>query len=351
MEPGRSAGGVVVHHPASSTRPGVDGLRAIAVTAVLLYHADVSWLPAGLLGVDVFFVISGYLISSLLLEERARRGRIDLPRFWMRRARRLLPALFAMLLVVALAGPLLARDAAPGLRGDVPAALVYLSNWWQAFHHQSYFAAMGRPPLLQHLWSLAVEEQFYLVFPVLLVIGVRLVGGRRARLAVPALVVGGLSAAAMAVLWHSGADPSRVYYGTDTHAVGLCVGVALGFAAPLHRRPAAVVPAARRILDGAGALGLVVLLALMHVLNQFSAGLYRGGFAVASVATAFVVVGAAQPGTRLSQLMGLPPLVWAGKRSYAIYLWHWPVFMLTRPGLDVALGGWRLLALRMGLVA
>lgn len=330
-------------------RPGIDGLRALAVTAVLLYHADVTWLRGGFLGVDVFFVISGYLICSLLLAEWARTGTISLKDFWLRRARRLLPAVVATVVGVAFVAVVLAPDAVSRLRGDIPAALAYISNWWQVFGGQSYFEAMGRPPLLRHLWSLAVEEQFYITFPILLVAGLRRFGRRPGVLAAAALITGVASAVLMAVLWSPHGDPTRVWYGTDTRAVGLCAGVALAFIYPMAAMRRGVSLGVRRRMDAAGLIALVALGLLMVRLDEFQSELYRGGFAATAVVSSMLVVSAAHPATYFGRILGMRPLRWIGMRSYAIYLWHWPVFMLTRPGLDVELSGGSLMAIRFGL--
>src|SRR5437764_4777688 len=244
-------------------RSGIDGVRAIGLVAVLLYHADVSWMPAGFLGVDVFFVVSGYLITSLLTAEWRDSGQIGLRAFWTRRARRLLPALFVLLVAVTAIGPIVARDSVVALRGDVVPAIAYVSNWWQIVHRQSYFSVIGRPPLLRHVWSLAVEEQFYLLFPPALVLGLRLARGRIRLIGLAAAALGALSTLAMAVMWHPNADPSRIYYGTDTRAVGLCVGVALALFVPAHRLDPQVRPARRWLIDAIGAAGLVALVFLM----------------------------------------------------------------------------------------
>ncbi|MGH3108103.1 MAG: acyltransferase family protein, partial [Rubrobacter sp.] len=212
-------------------RPGLDGLRAFAVIAVLLYHADLAWIPGGFLGVEVFFVISGYLITALLLAEWRLRGRIDLKTFWLRRARRLLPALYVLLVATLTFAVVFLPGEIAGLRGDVLAALGYVTNWYLIFGQESYFEAVGRPSLLQHLWSLAVEEQFYLIWPPILALGLCIGATRLRRRRVLTVVIFGAvaSAMAMALLYVPGVDPSRIYYGTDTRATGLLCGAALAF--------------------------------------------------------------------------------------------------------------------------
>ena len=236
-----------------SYSPGLDGLRAIAVMAVLLYHADLRWLPGGFLGVEVFFVISGYLITALLLAEWHQKGSINLKEFWLRRARRLLPALYVLLVVsMAFAVVFLPGEVA-GLRAEAIAAVGYVTNWFLILGQESYFESVGRASLLEHLWSLAVEEQFYLIWPLLLALGLG-VGTRyrRRKLILAAALVGAAgSAVAMALMYTPGVDPSRIYYGTDTRATGLLCGAALGMDGPaparraLHSspgRPALVLP-------------------------------------------------------------------------------------------------------------
>ena len=205
--------------------PGLDGLRAIAVIAVIAYHLDPDLIPGGLLGVGVFFTLSGYLITDLLLGQREATGSLKLGDFWMRRARRLLPALFLMLAVVVAWVTLLDRSQLPSLRGDVLAAVAYVSNWWNIVREASYFARFGPPPPFDHLWSLAVEEQFYLIWPWLLLLGLRFLPGRYT-LALVTLAGAAVSAAAMAIIYQPGIDPTRVYEGTDTRAFGLLVGAA-----------------------------------------------------------------------------------------------------------------------------
>ncbi|MCC5951991.1 MAG: acetyltransferase [Acidimicrobiia bacterium] len=325
--------------------PGLDGLRALAVAAVLVYHADATWLPAGFLGVEVFFVISGYLITALLLSEWREWGRIDLRQFWLRRARRLLPALFAVVAVVSAVAVIFLPGEVASLRGDAVASLFYVQNWYQIFADQSYFVAAGRPPLLQHLWSLAVEEQFYLVWPLLFVAGMVGLGRRRFLLAILGGIV--VSAALMAI-WFSAEDPSRVYYGTDTRAAGLLVGVALAFVWSPWRLRADTGPGASSLMSVAGVMALVVLGRQMLGFGEFDPALYRGGFLLVALTTAVVIAAVVHPATALGRAMGWGPLRWVGLRSYGIYLWHWPIFMLTRPGLDVDWGPVPLTVFRVG---
>src|SRR5215212_10403865 len=211
--------------------PGLDGLRAVAVLAVIAYHLDLGWAPGGLLGVGVFFTLSGYLITDLLLGQRAVTGSLKLGEFWIRRARRLLPALFLMIAVVVAWVTLFEPSFLPGLRSDVIAATFYVSNWWNIAREASYFARFGPPPPLEHLWSLAVEEQFYLIWPWLLWLGLRYIPGRYTQAGMT-LAGAALSAAAMALIYQPGVDPTRVYEGTDTRAFGLLIGAALAMVWP-----------------------------------------------------------------------------------------------------------------------
>jgi peptidoglycan/LPS O-acetylase OafA/YrhL len=309
---------------------GLDGLRALAVLAVVLYHLNVGWASGGLLGVGVFFVLSGYLITDLLLAERERRGAIDLGRFWLRRARRLLPALWVMLIVVTLWIAFLDPAQVAGLRGALLAALLYFSNWWYAFQHVSYFASFGPPSPLGHLWSLAVEEQFYLIWPLLLILALRFV---RRRSVLVGLVIAGViaSAGAMAVQYHAGSDPTRVYEGTDTRAFQLLMGAALAVVLPSRRLAAGTGVLQRRALDALGAVGLAVILVMVMSTDEYQGFLYQGGLVLLSLGTLAMVAALAHPSTVLSRTLGAPPLRWIGVRSYGIYLWHYPIIVLTTP--------------------
>jgi peptidoglycan/LPS O-acetylase OafA/YrhL len=349
--------------------PGLDGLRALAVVAVLLYHAGLAWIPGGFLGVEVFFVVSGYLITALLLAEMRERGRIDLKAFWMRRARRLLPALYLLLVVTLAFAVVFLPGEVAGLRNDAIAAFGYATNWYLLAGQESYFEAIGRPSLLVHLWSLAVEEQFYVLWPPLFALGmgVGALGFRRRRLIFLLLAGAAASAALMAILYHPDLDPSRLHYGTDTRATGLLVGSALAFVwmpASVSRSVARRRQTSRRVqrlrrrwgwtvpplLDLAGLAALAALVLSCLWLDEYRPFLYRGGYALVALSTAVLISALVHPGTRLAAAspLGWGPVRWVGVRSYGIYLWHWPVFMVTRPRLDVPLdGGLPLLALRL----
>jgi peptidoglycan/LPS O-acetylase OafA/YrhL len=309
---------------------GLDGLRAVAVLAVVLYHLNVGWASGGLLGVGVFFVLSGYLITDLLLAEREREGAIALGRFWLRRARRLLPALWVMLVVVTLWIAFLDPAQLASLRGALVAALLYFSNWWYAFQHVSYFASFGAPSPLGHLWSLAVEEQFYLVWPLLLILATRFV--QRRWLLVGIVVAGGVASAwAMATIFQPGSDPTRVYEGTDTRAFQLLIGASLALVWPSRRLTGPISALRRRSLDALGAVGMVVIVVMVVGTNEYETFLYRGGMVILSLATVAVVAVLAHPSTHLGRILGAPPLRWIGVRSYGIYLWHYPIIVLTSP--------------------
>jgi len=316
--------------------PGLDGLRALAVLAVIAYHLGLSWAPGGLLGVGVFFTLSGYLITDLLLAQW-NAGNLRLGDFWLRRARRLLPGLFLMMIVVTVWVSVTDRSELTDLRGQVLSASIYVNNWWQISQHVSYFARFGPPSPLNHLWSLAVEEQFYLFWPWLLLLGIHFVPERRRpirirpRLAGVTLVLALASAIEMAVLFHPTFDPSRVYDGTDTRAFGLLIGAALAMVWPSQSLTTRVTARARHILDGLGVVGLVTIALLIWRTNQYSAFPYRGGMVLLSVATALVLAALTHPATRLGVALGWGPLRWIGVRSYGIYLWQVPVIVLTTP--------------------
>jgi peptidoglycan/LPS O-acetylase OafA/YrhL/lysophospholipase L1-like esterase len=315
--------------------PGIDALRAIAVLAVFLYHAGIGWIPGGFLGVDVFFVISGYLITSLLLSERQRTGGVRLGQFWLRRARRLLPAAGVLVAVTMIVAAIVDPERLTELRGDAIASLAYVANWHFIFEHQSYFDQFQRPSLFRHLWSLSVEEQFYLFWPLAFAAGISLLGRKRLALGVLAG-----AAASLALTWilFDPNDASRVYYGTDTHAAGLLIGVALALVwAPWQLQRARPGRWCGPVLDAVGVIALGYLALSFLQVHDYDLALFHGGYLWLAVASAAVIAVVAHPTARLGGLLARPALVWLGLRSYSFYLWHWPVLALTRPGLDVSL--------------
>jgi peptidoglycan/LPS O-acetylase OafA/YrhL len=318
--------------------PGIDAMRALAVLAVFGYHAGLSWVPGGFLGVDVFFVISGYLITSLLLQEFRGSGKIGLTRFWLRRARRLLPAVGVLIAVAMIVSAIAEPGKIDQIRGDAIASLFYFANWHFIFDSTSYFEQFGRPSLFTHLWSLSVEEQFYLFWPLVFAAGMKFFGRGRLLLGVLAGAIGSVVLAW--ILFDPGHDASRIYYGTDTHAVGLLAGVALALVwspvelrLPSHHSGPLVGP----ILDALGTIALgYLVLSFVHT-HDYDLALWHGGYLWIAIATAVLLAALAHPAGRLGGIVGRPALLWLGLRSYSFYLWHWPVLAMTRPGVDIDL--------------
>jgi peptidoglycan/LPS O-acetylase OafA/YrhL len=314
--------------------PGLDGLRALAVLAVIAYHEQFGWAQGGLLGVAVFFTLSGYLITDLLLAQWTKDGKVRLKDFWLRRARRLLPAVFVLLAVVTAWVTIADRARLASLRGPVAAAVTYTSNWYLIIKNQSYFARFAPPQPFDHLWSLAVEEQFYLIWPWLLLfalLALRRLGVKSADwLAIPTLALAAASAVAMVLLYHPGLDPTRVYEGTDTRAFGLLIGAALAMGWPSRGwiRPKRGIIWAT---DGAAAAGLAIVAVMVVKVGQYSPFIYHGGLVLLSFATVAIVASCAMPGSLLGRGLGWAPLRWIGVRSYGIYLWHYPVIVLSSP--------------------
>ena len=330
---------------------GLDGLRAIAVLAVIFYHLNISnFFSGGFLGVDIFFTLSGFLITSLLLREQAKNKTIDLKLFYINRMKRLLPAMLGMIVVCSVLVLFVAQDAASQLRKDIPAALLYYSNWWQIVREQSYFEMMNRPPLLQHLWSLAIEEQFYFFWPLVLLVMVRYGGTKGVLWMASAFALITSSYMFVLAVRHNipfEADPNRLYLGADTHTSGLFAGAMLAclwnpWRMNFHAQKAYI----STVFSVFGVLGLLVLCALFAWANETQAWLYRGGFLGVAFATVCVIMGATYRGGYLEKALSLPMMRYLGERSYGLYLWHWPIFVLIRPQ-DFVIHEWLTQILRL----
>ena len=308
---------------------GLDGVRGFAVLAVVAFHLWPQRVPGGFLGVDVFFVLSGFLITTLLLRERGHHGYVDAVSFWRRRARRLLPALLLVVPVSVLAAALVERDLLVGIDRQVVGAATFSSNWLEILAGSDYFDTTA-PALFETFWSLAVEEQFYVLWPIGFGLIMALAPTTRPRVQAAAAVA--VASAAYMALFYSPADPTRVYYGTATHLFGLLFGAALAFAG--GGRPERVGGRRwRRWRSRVGPASLVGLIVLMLTVRGDEAFAYRGGIVLASLLTVGVI--AALPGspTAFQSLHRLAPLEWVGARSYGIYLWHWPVILIVTAAL------------------
>lgn len=333
---------------------GLDGLRAISVLAVILYHLHFPWIYGGYLGVTVFFVLSGYLITDLLISEYKKTGTIDFKSFWIRRLRRLLPALFVMLILITVWITLFQRDYLTGLRGEIGAAFVYISNWYYVWQEHSYFTKFAPPSPLQHMWSLAVEEQFYIVWPILMLIALKFTktSGKFAFLVMLLSVV---SAELMAFLYTPDQDPSRVYYGTDTRAFSLLIGAALAIVWPSRNLKPQVTEEMKRALNITGLVAFIGMMLFIIFLREDSAFLYYGGMYLASAIVALLIAVIVHPASIVGDILSWRPLLWVGVRSYGIYIWHFPILVLLGLGVDTGeFQFWRVflaLALTLGLSA
>lgn len=333
--------------------PAIDGLRALAVIAVMFYHLGFTWIPGGFLGVDLFFVISGYVITRLLLDSIAQSGGLDLRGFYIARLRRLLPALLFMLTTTIIAVGIWAPDTIKRLLIDTPFALTGSINWWLVAREQDYFESIGRPPLLQHTWSLAVEAQFYLLWPLILYFIVKKFG--KSRIPFAALTIAAASGIALLLVSFSidaanTSKVSHVYFGTDTHSIGLFLGAALAvswipqnFKENLSRK-------AQNFIDGIGFFGFIGILATFLFINAANPAMYKIAFPLAGVFGAAIIMSIVHPASRFAPVLQNRVLLWIGERSYAIYLWHWVIFQVTRPTVDLAGQAWALYSLRILIV-
>ena len=333
--------------------PAIDGLRALAVIAVMLYHLGFTWIPGGFLGVDLFFVISGYVITRLLLDSIAQSGGLDLRGFYLARIRRLLPALIFMVTTTIIAIGIWAPDTIKRLLIDTPFSLTGTINWWLVAKEQDYFESIGRPPLLQHTWSLAVEAQFYLVWPLILYFVLKKFGKKHIPIA--ALTIAAASGITLFLVSLSldaanTSKVSHVYFGTDTHSFGLFLGAALAVSWIPQNFKITVSKRAQNFIDGVGIFGFIGILATFLLINESQPTLYKIAFPLAGIFGAAIIMSIVHPASRFAPILEFKPLLWIGERSYAVYLWHWVIFQVTRPSVDLAGEDWALYALRILIV-
>ena len=330
----------------------VDGLRAVAVIAVLLYHLGIGWIPGGFLGVDLFFVISGYVITGLILDSIERSGGLDLRAFYVSRIRRLVPALVAMVFFTTLFIGVYAPETVRRFLSDLPYVFTGTMNWALVNRQQDYFESVGRPPLLQHTWSLAVEAQFYLVWPLVLLFVLRFFGKKNISLVALAIAI----ASGVALFIYSiqidikESAVSHVYFGTDTHSIGLFLGSALAVSWKPQNLTKDITKRAQDFVDLIGVFGFLGLLSTFLFINEGDPTLYRIAFPLSAIFGCATLISVVHPASRFAPILSTKPMIWIGERSYGIYLWHWIVFQLTRPTLDLVGDDWALYSLRVLIV-
>jgi len=348
MSPKNSTGKIGVKHISS-----IDGLRAIAVTAVVLYHLGISWIPGGFLGVDLFFVISGYVITRLILDSINQSSALDLRAFYAARLRRIYPGFLFMVTCTIIFIGVWAPEAIKRFLSDLPYALSGTINWLLVARHQDYFETVGRPPLLQHTWSLAVELQFYLIWPIILLTVLKYFGKKNiARIALIIAMVSGTTLFFVSLqLDQSNAQQiSHIYFGTDTHSLGLFLGSALAVSWIPQNLSADIEKRAQDVIDGIGVVGLLGLISVFLFIDESNASLYRVAFPLAGIFGCLVIISLVHPASRFAPIISTAPFRWVGQRSYGIYIWHWVIFQVTRPSVDLSGQTWALYLARVLLV-
>ena len=341
-------GQIGVRHIAS-----IDGLRAIAVTAVVLYHLGISWIPGGFLGVDLFFVISGYVITRLILDSINQSSALDLRAFYAARLRRIYPGFIFMVICTIIFIGVWAPEAIKRFLVDLPYAITGTINWFLVARHQDYFEAIGRPPLLQHTWSLAVELQFYLIWPIILLTILKYFGKKNiARIALVIAIVSGITLFFVSLrLDQANAQQiSHIYFGTDTHSLGLFLGSALAVSWIPQNLSADIAKRAQDVVDGIGVVGLLGLISTFLFIDEANASLYRIAFPLAGIFGCLVIISLVHPASRFAPIISTAPFRWVGQRSYGIYIWHWVIFQMTRPSVDLTGQSWALYLARVLLV-
>ena len=333
--------------------PAIDGLRAVAVVAVMLYHLGFSWIPGGFLGVDLFFVISGYVITRLILDSIQRSEGLDLRAFYKARIRRLFPPLVFVIVVTTFYIAIWAPETMRRFISDSPFALFGGMNWWLVFRHTDYFDSISRPPLLQHTWSLGVEAQFYLLWPLILLLVLRRFG--KNKIPGAALFIAAISGIALLIVSFevdaaSSSQVSHVYFGTDTHSIGLFLGAALAVSWIPQNFQEQVDRRAQDFIDGIGVFGFVGIIATFLLINENDATLYKLAFPLAGLFGCAIITSIVHPASRFAPILSSRVAVWIGERSYAIYLWHWVVFQVTRPEVDLEGISWALQTFRILVV-
>ena len=348
MSSKNSTGKIGIKHISS-----IDGLRAIAVTAVVMYHLGISWIPGGFLGVDLFFVISGYVITRLILDSINQSSALDLRAFYAARLRRIYPGFLFMVICTIIFIGVWAPEAIKRFLSDLPYALTGTINWLLVARHQDYFETVGRPPLLQHTWSLAVELQFYLIWPIILLTVLKYFGKKNiARIALIIAMVSGITLFFVSLqLDQSNAQQiSHIYFGTDTHSLGLFLGSALAVSWIPQNLSADIEKRAQDVIDGIGVVGLLGLISTFLFIDESNAGLYRIAFPLAGIFGCLVIISLVHPASRFAPIISTAPFRWIGQRSYGIYIWHWVIFQVTRPSVDLSGQTWALYLARVLLV-